>query len=69
MIGVKFDQPRLLEKWITLPTHTALVAVNDNGDVVGFATITETINLKEDGYHLPLLVADNGDIAQFCYQN
>ena len=63
VIGVKFDRPGLLEKWITLPTHTALVAVNDNGDVVGFANIRETINLKEDGYRLGPLLADNGDIA------
>ena len=63
MIGFKLDRPGLLEKWITLPTHTALVAVNDNGDVVGFATIRKTINLKEDDYHLAPLLADNGDIA------
>ena len=65
VIGVKFDRPGLLEKWITLPTHTALVAVNDNGDVVGFATIRETINLNEDGYRLGPLLADTGDIARF----
>ena len=65
VIGFKFDRAELLEKWITLPTHTALAAVNDNGDVVGFATIRETINLKEDGYHLGPLLADNGDIARF----
>ena len=65
VIGFKFDRPELLEKWITLPTHTALVAVNDNGDVVGFATIRETINFKEDGYRLAPLLADNGDIARF----
>ena len=34
-------------------------------DVVGFATIRETINLKEDGYHLAPLQTDNGDIARF----
>ena len=65
VIGVIFDRSELLEKWITLSTHTALVAVNDNGDVVGFATIRETINLKEDGYRLAPLLADNGDIARF----
>ena len=65
VIGVKFDRPGLLEKWITLPTHTALVAVNDNGDVVGFATIRETINLNKDGYRLGPLLADNGDIARY----
>ena len=65
VIGVKFDRPGLLEKWITLPTHTALAAVNDNGDVVGFGTIRETINFQEDGYRLGPLLADNGDIARF----
>ena len=65
VIGFKFDRPGLLEKWITLPTHTALAAVNDNGDVVGFGTIRETINLKEDGYLLAPLQADNIDIARF----
>ena len=63
VIGVIFDRSELLEKWITLSTHTALAAVNDNGDVVGFGTIRETINVKEDGYRLAPLLADNGDIA------
>lgn len=65
VIGFKFARAGILEKWITLPTHTAIVAVNNNGDIVGFATIRETINVREDGYHLAPLLADNGNIARF----
>ena len=65
VIGFKFARAGILEKWITLPTHTAIVAVNDNGDVVGFATIRETINVREDGYRLAPVLADNGNIARF----
>ena len=65
VIGFKFARAGILEKWITLPTHTAIVAVNDNGDVVGFATIRETINVREDGYRLAPVLANNGNIARF----
>ena len=65
VIGFTFARAGILEKWITLPTHTTLVAVNDNGDVVGFAAIRETINVREDGYRLAPVLADNGNIARF----
>ena len=64
VIGLTFAQPGLLEKWITLPTHTAIVAVNDGGDIVGFAAIRESINCKEDGYRLAPVLADTGNIAR-----
>ncbi len=55
----------ILEKWITLPTHTsALVAVNENGDIVGFAAIRESLTLDKTGYRLAPLLADSGDIAR-----
>ena len=66
VIGITFAHPGVLEKWITLPTHTAMVAVDDNtGDIVGFVTFRETINLSQDGYILAPLLADNSAIAHF----
>lgn len=64
VIGFTFAQPGLLEKWITLPTHTAVVALNDSGDIVGFAASRESINCKKDGYRLAPILADTGDIAR-----
>lgn len=66
VVGFTFGRPGLLEKWITLPTHTAMVAIDDNtSDIVGFATFRETVNLSQDGYVLAPLLADNVDIACF----
>ena len=64
VIGFTFAQPGLLEKWITLPTHTAIVAVNDGGDIVGFAAIREFINCKENGHRLAPVLADTGNITR-----
>ncbi len=63
MIGLKFARSDLLQNWISLPTHKALVAVQ-NGDIVGFGTIRESINLEVDGYRLAPLLADSGDVAR-----
>ena len=63
VMGFTFAQNDLLEKWITLPTHKALVAVQ-NGDIAGFCTLKECINLEGDGYQLAPLLADSGDIAR-----
>ena len=41
VLGIAYSHSEFLKKWITLPTHTAVVAVNNNGDIVGFAAIRE----------------------------
>ena len=64
MIGFAFSHSDLLEKWITLPTHTALAAVDVSGDIVGFAAIRETIRIKKEGFILGPLIADIADIAR-----
>ncbi len=63
-IGVSFARPDFLDKWITLPSHTALVALNENQDIVGFGVIRETIAVDKNGYRLAPLLADSGDIAR-----
>ena len=64
IIGFTFDRPSLLEKWISLPTHTALAAVTETGDIVGFAAIRESILVDEVIYRLAPLLADSGHIAR-----
>lgn len=64
VIGVTFAHCSLLEKWISLPTHKALVAVKENGDVVGFAATRESVTLDKTGYRLAPLLTDCGDIAR-----
>ena len=64
VMGLTFAQSGLLEKFISLPTHKALVAVRENGDIVGFSAIRESINLDETGYRLAPVMADSGDIAR-----
>ena len=64
VIGFTFDRSSILEKWISLPTHTALAAVTESGDIVGFAAIREAILLGEVIYRLSPLLADNSHIAR-----
>ena len=64
VIGFTFDRSTVLEKWISLPTHTALAAVTESGDIVGFAAIRESILLDEVIYRLAPLLADSGHIAR-----
>ena len=64
VIGFTFDRSNILESWISLPTHTSLAAVKENGDIVGFATIRESITLDETGYRLAPLLADSSYIAR-----
>ena len=64
VIGFTFFCPDLLEKWITLPTHSALAAVDDNGNIVGFASFRERLNTKKDTHRISPLFADNGVLAR-----
>lgn len=64
VLGITFAQAGLLEKYITLPTHTAVVAVSGSGNVVGFAAIRECVNCEEKGYRLAPVLADTGGIAR-----
>jgi ribosomal-protein-alanine N-acetyltransferase len=64
VIGIKFAQAGLLEKYITLPTHVAVVAVSRSGNIVGLAVIRECHNSEKQGYRLAPLLADTGDIAR-----
>ena len=34
VIGFTFDRSNILESWISLPTHTSLTAVKENGEVL-----------------------------------
>jgi GNAT superfamily N-acetyltransferase len=62
VIGINFAQAGLLEKYVTLPTHVAVVAVSESGKIVGFAVIRECRNNGE--HRLAPLLADMGDIAR-----
>ncbi len=64
VIGIAFARSDFLNLWITLPSHTALAALNESQDVVGFGVIRETITLDKNGYRLGPLLADSGDIAR-----
>jgi hypothetical protein len=64
VIGIKFTQAGLLEKYVTLPTHIAVVAVSESGTIMGFAVIRECRNSEEQGYHLAPVLADTGNIAR-----
>ncbi len=64
VIGITFARNGLLERWITLPMDTALVAVKENGDVVGFAAVRKSLTLDKTGYRLAPLLADSGDIVR-----
>ena len=64
VIGFTFFCPDLLEKWITLPTHTALAAVDDSRDIVGFAGFREPFDTKKDTHRISPLFADNGVLAR-----
>lgn len=65
VMGLTFNQPGLLEKWISLPTHKAIVALSKSRDIVGFVTARETITFDETGYRIAPLLADSGHIARF----
>jgi GNAT superfamily N-acetyltransferase len=62
VIGINFTQAGLLEKYVTLPTHVAVVAVSESGKIVGFAVMRECRNNGE--HRLAPLLADTGDIAR-----
>ena len=62
--GITFDHDDLLKTLITLPLHSAVVVVSNDGGIVGFACIRETVNFDEDGYRLGPLLADSGDIGR-----
>ena len=64
-IGFTFVLPDLLQKWITLPTHTAMAATDTgSGAVVGFVAIRETMDCHKNGYNLAPLLADSASIAR-----
>lgn len=65
IIGIKFAHSEFLESWIALPTHTTLVAVNDQHRInIGVGVIRETTKPTRTGYRLGPLLADSGDIAR-----
>ena len=63
VIGIRFDRPCLLENWIAIPSHTALAAENSNGDIVGFATLRDSLLSEKDYMVIPLL-AETSDVAR-----
>ena len=64
IIGITFDRDDFLKTLITIPLHIAMVAVSNNGDVVGFAIIREVFDFDEDCYRVGPLLADSGDIGR-----
>ena len=68
VVGFTFARPELLHKWITLPTHMAVVATDTgSGDVVGFAAVRKIHRNDKtgtSGYNLGPLLADNAEIAR-----
>ena len=62
VMGFTFTHPGLLEKWISLPTHKALAAVQ-NGNVVGVVAIRKCLS-ADYCYRLGPLLADSGDLAR-----
>lgn len=61
VLQITFYQAGLLEKYVTLSTHTAMVAADESGTVLGLAVIREC---KKEGYRLAPVLADTGDIAR-----
>ena len=63
-----FPRQSFLEKWVFAPNCFASVALNDTGDVVGYAVVRTTLR-KEDGWRIGPLFADNSQIARGLYND
>ena len=62
-----FPRQSFLEKWISAPNCHALVAVSNDGRVVGYAIVRMTLK-KGDGWRIGPLFAKTAGVARNLYQ-
>ena len=63
-----FSRQAFLKEWIFAPNCHTSVALDSNGEVVGYSVIRSTLR-KEDGWKIGPCYADNSLIARSLYQD
>ena len=62
-----YPRPMFLEKWVFAPNCFCSVAIDHNGDVVGYGVVRRTVG--KVGWRIAPLYADNSDIARMVYHD
>ena len=63
-----FSRQALLKEWIFAPNCHTSVALDSNGEVVGYSVVRSTLR-KEEGWKIGPCYADNSLIARSLYQD
>ena len=63
-----FSRQALLKEWIFAPNCHTSVALDNNGEVVGYSVVRSTLR-KEEGWKIGPCYADNSLIARSLYQD